>query len=318
MQQLLRTFVSVTTSALCMAAFLNTAITLHAQNIEGTEQLQTKEVSLRYALKVGSSYTWRLAADQAVVGGRAARINAMFSMETVDKDDKGNTLCRIRVRSDHSPSIATLKLNSDENLLAAVADRRLSLAGVYDAILDELGNVITGKTMVNQELEQATLSGAEITNNTQDIQNNLEIPSLMNMVVPSIPTFLGKRLDHAIDTIFLPSRNQRLTQTRLGQKISTEEEGMLMDTVFRDITLDSIRSRDQQTRLYITINSERHNISGQHFISKTSVIKDVNSGLVEQIIEYGYRKEEDKLIPEYSAAAVLEKVVDENGKVADR
>jgi hypothetical protein len=293
-------------SIICASALATVAIVAAQPN--PTEQSGTveKEISLKYSLKTGTKYTWRLAADQVVVGGKAARINALFSMEAVEHDEKGNTLCRIRVRSDQAPSIATKKLNDPENLLAAVSNRRLSLAGVYDAILDELGNVITGSTSINQEIEIATLSGSETTNQPVEVQNNMEIPSIMAMVLPSVPnTILGSTIGEAIDTIYLPSRYQKLTASAVGN-VSQEASGMLMDTVYRRIKLDSVATSDNSIRMHISIYSERRNISGNEFSSRTKVIKDVTTGLVEQIVEYGYRRKGTILTPEYTAVAVLE------------
>ncbi len=265
-------------------------------------------ITLRYKLDHGRTYTWNLVADQFIVNGRALRFSALFQMDAIDSDVQGNTQVRIRVRSSNGDNRANEIIDSAKSGLFPVGSRRTNKAGVYDAMIDELGKIITGQYRLDEQAPPPVLSGIGATNQF-DLERSIDIPSMMNLMMPTISEGQEVRIGMtSIDTTYTQSAEQKISGSR-GSSLADRDKGRAtMDTLFRSITLDSIAIRSTGQRVcHMTVHVDRHNANGQRSESETSVVRDVHTGLLELVIERGFNlRENGDRSPTYVAVAVIE------------
>ncbi|MCX6139880.1 MAG: hypothetical protein NTX15_03475, partial [Candidatus Kapabacteria bacterium] len=265
-------------------------------------------VVLKYSLDEGRTYTWNLVADQFIVNGRALRLSATYNMDAIDSDLDGNTQVRIRVRTSSIDKRAGEIIDSVKAGLFPVGSRRTNKAGVYDAMIDQLGKILTGQYSIDESVPPPVLSGQGLTNQ-YDANRGVDIPSMMNMMMPSMPSGTDIELHVSkIDTLLVPSANQNLEGTRGSVARDGVKSAVQMDTIYRKMELDSIQSRPSGQRIcFMTVHSVKKTIHGSMNIIETSIVRDTRSGLLERVIERGFYSDTDgRIHPQYVAVAVIE------------
>lgn len=265
-------------------------------------------VTLKYQLDVGRTYTWRLVADQFIVNGRALRLSAMFHMDAIDSDVQGNTQVRIRVRSCDGDLRTNEIIDSVKAGMFPVGSRRTNKAGVYDAMVDQLGKIIAGQYSIDEQTPPPVMSGIGATSQF-DSERSIDIPAMMNMMMPTMTegqdVVLGTMRR---DTIYVTSSTQKIS----GSRGSTANNGIkgqaAMDTLFRSFTLDSVLVRPTGQRICnMTVSVSRHNANGTLSSTETTVQRDKHTGLLELVIERGFNlKANGDSVPAYVAVAVIE------------
>lgn len=266
-------------------------------------------IHLRYALNVGRTYTWRLVADQFIVNKRAVRINASFNLDALDTDIAGNTQVRIRVRSSDENASVTRLIDSAKSGLYPVSSRRGNKAGVYDAVIDQIGSIITGQFAISDTVPPPIFTAGMAATNQFDHNSEIDVPSMMNMMMPALSNDERVRMKVTKrDTVLLPSALQQVRSQSGAVAPEASNRVVRMDTLFREITLDSVVINGSQRALAcLSVITSRHNWSGSRARSVASVKRDILTGLVEQIVERGYRDEPgSEFEPIYVAVALLD------------
>ncbi|MBK9184453.1 MAG: hypothetical protein IPM83_15410 [Ignavibacteria bacterium] len=95
--------------------------------------------------------------------------------------------------------------------LFPVGSRRTNKAGVYDAMIDQLGKIIAGQSGIDENTPPPMMSGIGATNQF-DSERGIDIPAMMNMMMPTMTRL--KKSDRA------PSELTHSHGSRLNQKIS--------------------------------------------------------------------------------------------------
>ncbi|MBK7577640.1 MAG: hypothetical protein IPI24_09430 [Ignavibacteria bacterium] len=265
-------------------------------------------VTLKYQLDVGRTYTWRLVADQFIVNGRALRLSAMFNMDAIDSDVQGNTQVRIRVRSSEGDHRANQIIDSVKAGFFPVGSRRSNKAGVYDAMIDELGKIISGQYGIDENSPPPIMSAIGATNQ-YDSDRGIDIPAMMNLMMPTMTSQNEVHLGTVrSDTLLTVSSAQKISGSRGSFKREGDKHITAMDTSYRMISLDSVRVHPNGRRVcYMTVTTTRHSSGGGRSMTQTSVIRDSHSGLLEQVIERGFNLDDDnEATPSYVAVAILE------------
>ncbi|MBK9183524.1 MAG: hypothetical protein IPM83_10465 [Ignavibacteria bacterium] len=265
-------------------------------------------VTLKYQLDVGRTYTWRLVADQFIVNGRALRLSAMFHMDAIDSDIQGNTQVRIRVRSSDGDPRTNEIIDSVKAGMFPVGSRRTNKAGVYDAMVDQLGKIIAGQYTIDENTPPPVMSGIGATNQF-DSERSIDIPAMMNMMMPTMTDGQDVKIGTMrLDTLYIPSMNQKISGSRGSMMADGSKGQTAMDTLYRTIALDSVLVKPSGQRICnMAVFVARHNANGTHSITETSVQRDKHTGLLELVIERGFNlKDNGDRVPAYVAVAVIE------------
>lgn len=292
--------------AFCLIAVV--AMVGYAHTVAAVSTSPDSLVTLKYQLDVGRTYTWRLVADQFIVHGRALRLSAMFHMDAIDSDVQGNTQVRIRVRSSDGDHRANEIIDSVKSGLFPVGSRRTNKAGVYDAMVDQLGKIITGQYGIDERTPPPVMSGIGATNQF-DSERSIDIPAMMNMMMPTMTDGQDVKIGTMrIDTLYIPSTNQKISGSRGSLVADANKAQTVMDTLYRAIALDSVIVKPTGQRIcHMTVFVARHNANGTHSITETSVQRDKHTGLLELVIERGFNlKDNGDRVPAYVAVAVIE------------
>lgn len=265
-------------------------------------------VTLKYQLDVGKTYTWHLVADQFIVNGRALRLSSVFHMDAIDSDVQGNTQVRIRVRSSDGDHRTKEIIDSVKAGLFPVGSRRTNKAGVYDAMVDQLGKIITGQYGIDERVPPPQMSGIGVTNQF-DTERSIDIPALMNMMMPTMTDGQDVKIGTLrLDTMYIPSSNQNISGSRGSSMGGASKGHTVMDTLFRSIALDSVIVKPSGQRVCnMTVLVARHNANGSHSVTETEVRRDKHTGLLELVIERGFNlKVNGDRVPAYVAVAAIE------------
>lgn len=277
-----------------------------------TAKLSDSVIILRYSLEKGKTYTWNLVADQFIVNGRALRLSATYNIDAIDSDVDGNTQVRIRTSPSSINTLAGGIIDSVKDGIFPVGSRKTNKAGVYDAMIDQLGNILTGQYNINHTTNVPVMSGQGLTNQT-DANQSLDIPLMMNMMMPIMPLDPDIKMRVSkIDTILIPSVNQIVSGSRGSISRNDKKSKVLMDTLYRIIELDSIKILHTDKQIcFMTVHSVKKTINGTTNIIKTSIVRDTRSGVFERIIEQGFYSDSNgKIRPIYVAVALIDKIID--------
>jgi len=276
-------------------------------------------LTLRYKLDAGRTYVWHLVSDQFVVNHRSLRLNATFYLDAIDSDVDGNTQVRLHVKSSDKDDKASAIIDSVKNGSYPVGSRRSNKAGVYDAMIDQLGKIITGRFALDETSAIPPMS-AHSTTNQFEKQQSLDIPQLLNIMLPELQKGPDLAVNAVrIDTQYVASVNQSLNSSRGSSVEATGKLTSFIDTVYRRISFDStaIRPSGQQV-CFLSVSARRQNYNGTVSLAETSIIRDARSGLIERVIEFGYLLDnKGKKSPRYVAVAVsdtdLSQITDASG-----
>ncbi len=262
-------------------------------------------LSLRYNLEPGRTYSWRLVADQFVVNDRSVRLSAVFTLDALDADQAGNSQVRVRIKASESNQVASAILDSIKLGLYPVGNRRTNKAGVYDAVIDELGKIITGHYGVDETVPPPPMQSVGTTTQMKE-SRDVDMPTIMGMMLPQMP------IDNDVsvrvvrfDTILVPSNSQRMHATR--GTIASEGSKQSFDTMYRQIMIDSIGLVTGGREIgFITITTNRHNANGTQSNVYATITRDTQTGLLERVIERGFSIVDGDEIPRYVAVALLD------------
>lgn len=264
-------------------------------------------MTLRYQLDLGRTYTWRLVVDRFVVGDRSIRFSASFHIDALDADRLGNTQVRMRARSAMPSQEAEVLIDSLKAGLFPVGNRRSNKAGVYDAVLDEFGTIITGRYAPDEQAPVPTITSLGVTTKVEAPQY-ADIPSLLGTVMPAMPSgdYMPNRGSRR-DTLYVPATTQRIANSR-GAGSSQAKAKPVFDTVYRHFTVDSVDSSvEDNAAWFITVTSERFAHNGSHTRTVTTIVRDRATGLPTQIIEKVANVDADgTVLPSHLAVAILE------------
>lgn len=264
-------------------------------------------VALKYSLDKGRTYQWNLVADQFIVNGRSLRVSAKYMMDAIDSDKKGNTQVRIRVRTSSVDARAGEIIDSVKGGLFPVGSRRTNKAGVYDAMVDQLGKILTGQFSLDENTPPPVITDQSLTNQFES-SRGVDIPAMMNMMMPSMPGDSQIEVHQTkYDTLYVQSSSQSIAGQR-GSVGDANDVRAKMDTIYRTISLDSIQVRTSGRRVcHMTVRAIKKTTNGGSNLIETTVIRDTESGLMELVIERGFYHDADGTPkPQYVAVAVIE------------
>lgn len=248
---------------------------------------QVGAVSLVYDLKIGDVHKFRLVTDQHVVGDRAIRVQTILTLEVIDEDRRGNYQCRVTMKSDTGRELTDTVVYQPHGNFRFVGYRHYSESSGYDAIIDALGMVIMGQSVPPKDYEQGALTSFSQTTDV-DAKKGLLVPYTVIFSIPKAPdqTLMQPQYQY-IDTIFVISAIQPITTT-YGPTHEQRESKRNLDTIARNLTLDSVVTVQGRQIGFMTSLSIKHTVAGQHYTIITQYERDMSTGLVKNIEERCY------------------------------
>ncbi|MCX6139881.1 MAG: hypothetical protein NTX15_03480 [Candidatus Kapabacteria bacterium] len=244
-------------------------------------------VSLVYDLKVGDIHKFRLVTDQHVVGNRAIRVQTILTLEVIDEDRLGNYQCRVTMKTDTGREVTDTVVYRPHGSFRFVGYRHYSESNGYDAIIDALGMVIMGQSVPPKDYEQGALTAFSQTTDV-DAKRTLLVPYTVIFSIPKAPDqSLMEQQHQYVDTIYVLSAIQPITST-YGATHEQRDLKRNLDTIARNLTLDSVVTIHGHSVGYMTSLSMKHTVLGQHYTIITQYERDMSTGLVRNIEERCY------------------------------
>jgi|GEM_PF-3573590 len=284
------------------------AMTNDASNSIHPDSLQSV-VTLRYNLAPGDHFAYKLITDQIVVNDHSMRLQTTFNLRALDRDERGNTRCRINLSSDPVRDSSAMH-TGDKRHKRFAGYRSWVQEQAYEAVLDALGRILASTVIVyndenasNVSEAQAEPLSARATQYTNTPEETPATPELMNFILPtsSVTSSISEGAVW-IDTLTIKSKTQFVTSIRQGQ---TSPPVITKDTLVRTTRVDSVRMQNGRQQCYLSLTTKRHNAGGSRFVAFSTIQRDVSSGLVVVLQEKAYRLENDNPTLHYTASATL-------------
>lgn len=249
-----------------------------------------KTHTLRYDLPIGMSYEYRVATDQIPFPNKVVRLHTKLVLDVVGRDDFDNTVCRFSVTADtsyeHSDNVTTRQYG----YVDFAGHRLYSKAGYVEVILDAQGNIAStdpdDSTYRSNNAVSTQFRRLASTSMMAAVSGNS--PYMLQLLMPSVPVASELEVEREyVDTLTFPSRSVYVP-TSYGTS-NTVEHKVLYDTLYRVSILDSVRTIGDQSFGYMTLKNERRNALGGAFSSESRLVRDMQTGLVQNITETCYK-----------------------------
>ncbi len=277
-----------------MAAF-NTAGTLYAQ-VGG--------YTLSYKLHAGDHHRFRLTTDQHIIRDRVIRLQSWIDLDVLEQDASGNYRCRVRFTADSARNGVDTFVYRPNGSFRFAGYRLYSELGGYDAVIDALGRILLGQSVVPREFEQATTT-AFVATTDLDAATQPVVPYTVLFSLPRStkrqPMSLGAEFT---DTAYLPSAVQPIT-TSSGPTLPTSiSRPIMLDTIVRTTTLDSVGVINSRRVGFITIRSMKTTVRHDRYSITTELIRDMDTGLLGSVREVCYLLTPDGQRLEYATTCI--------------
>lgn len=254
-----------------------------------TAGAQPREYTLVYKMNVGEIHDFDLITEQHVVGRRAVRVATDMRIDVMDKDNLGNYECRMTLSIDRdSTAVRDGASDLSNGAFRNAGQRQYSRVDGYDAVINNVGNIVLGQTVQPHNFDQRGFSLSSQTTDFSMTERPIA-PYEVNFTLSSAPgenpLKIGVPYD---DTILVISAIQRVTHT-IGHVTSPQNEPPPnMDTLLRVMTLDSVLDVNGRQIGHITSLGVKHTILGEHYEITTRYYREMTTGLIDSLHEVCY------------------------------
>ena len=226
----------------------------------------------------------------------------------VGRDENDNTVCRFSVTADtnyeHTDDVTTRQYG----YVDFAGHRLYSRAGYVEIILDAHGNLASSDPddTNNRSSNAVSTQFRRLASASMMAAVSGNSPYMLQLLMPSIPEASELEIEREyVDTLTFPSRSVYVP-TSYGTS-NTVEHKVLYDTLYRVSILDSVRAIGDQSFGYMTLKNERRNALGGAYASESRLVRDMRTGLVQNITEtcYKYTQRGERRLTYRSTASLV-------------
>lgn len=264
---------------------------------------------LRYDLPIGKTYTYRVTTDQFVIPTTGIRLHTRMMMDVLGRDENANTVCRLRLTADTAFDKTDMVTYRPIGELDFGGHRLFSDAGFLELKLDEHGNLVDNKKTLEDNAKSPAISTQyeRITDASIVSGNNTNGPYMLQLLMPNLPAGEAIQLTKQyVDTVTIASRSVHLPTSYGSTGVAQRE--ILYDTIIRRTSLDSVYTSGSISIGHMTVQSERRNALGARYVSTSSIVRDMRSGMIQHIREKCFRitRNGDKKVSYYATAELID------------
>ena len=279
--------------------------------VSGNATLINEGIAYKFSTKLAptSKFTYSIIVDKYVVNSRAVRQPAKVTLEVMSADLDGNIEALATLKSDTitvSSSVTMFRTSTPVKLIGA----RLGLeTGRYKAVIDKFGRILSSKKVQNHDDSDGDgwVPGGQITDAQAFAEHAATFPAFFAFATPvmvndSIIT-IGTEY---YDTSYVVTNHKTIGLTYDNAQASVPV--VEFDTLYRSVRVDSIVPGDYGHDVAcLTIVARRASPFGGINLITANVRRDLNIGVVTQIIEYVDAVTKKGTQPLTSAIANLER-----------